>query len=249
MNWHRRYLQQAAWTFDLRGYLFDKTGLLQARRVLEVGCGTGAILSALQTSASSSRTMSLHGLDLDAAALNESHLYAPTAFLTRGDAHSLPYSNQSFDISYCHFLLLWANEPLQVLTEMKRATKPNGYVLALAEPDYTARIDQPDELAELGRLQNESLQRQGADISTGARLADLFFRAGIKIIETGAIQSREKDALSLEEWQDEWAVIEFDLTESLTKEEIARLKKLDEKARIDGTRVLNVPTYFAWGQV
>ena len=243
MNWHHRYLQQAAWTSDLRAYLFDKTGLPQARLVLEVGCGTGAILSTLQTSAS------LHGLDLDAAALNESHRHAPTAFLTRGEARSLPYLNQSFDIAYCHFLLLWVKEPSRALNEMKRVTKSNGYVLALAEPDYTARIDQPDELAVLGRLQNESLKRQGADISLGMRLADLFFRAGIKIIETGAIQSRENDALLLEEWQNEWAVIESDLAESVTKKEIARLKKLDKETRINGTRVLNVPTYFAWGQV
>ncbi|MFZ1040788.1 MAG: class I SAM-dependent methyltransferase [Anaerolineales bacterium] len=249
MNWHPRYLQQAAWTSDLRGYLFEKTGLPQARRVLEIGCGTGAVLSTLQSSASSSRTMSLHGLDLDAAALNEAHLHAATAFLTRGDAHSLPYSNQSFDISYCHFLLLWVDDPLHLLTEMKRVTTSSGYVLALAEPDYAARTDRPEELTMLGKWQNESLQRQGADISIGARLADLFFRAGIRIIETGAIQSRENDALSLEEWQNEWDVIEFDLAESVTEEEIARLKNLDEKSRKDGTRVLNVPTYFAWGQV
>jgi SAM-dependent methyltransferase len=249
INWHHRYLQQAVWTRGLRDYLFDKTKLSRAERLLEVGCGTGAILSTLQTSASSSRTMSLHGLDLDAAALNEAHLHVPTAFLTRGDAHALPYSNQSFDIAYCHFLLLWVNDPLQALTEMKRVTKSNGYVLALAEPDYTARTDQPDELAELGRLQNESLQRQGADISLGARLADLFFRAGINIIETGVIQSRENDALSSEEWQNEWVVIESDLAESVTKKEIGHLKKLDQEARKRETRMLNVPTYFTWGQV
>ena len=75
---------------------------------------------------------------------------------------------------------------------MKRVTKSSGYVLALAEPDYTARIDQPDELVALGKWQNELLQRQGADIGLGVRLAGLFFRAGIKIIETGAIQSREQ---------------------------------------------------------
>ncbi len=249
INWHHRYLQQAAWTSDLRAYLFDKTNLTQAHRVLEVGCGTGAVLSTLQTSASSSRTMSLHGLDFDAAVLNEAQFHAPTAFSTRGDAHSLPYSSQSFDITYCHFLLLWVNDPLQALIEMKRVTKSNGYVLALAEPDYTARTDRLDELAELGRLQNKSLQRQGADIGLGARLADLFFRAGINIIETGVIQSRENDALSSEEWQNEWAVIESDLAESVTKKEIARLKKLDQEARKRETRVLNVPTYFAWGQV
>ena len=243
MNWHDRYLQQAAWTRGLRDYLFGKTKLSRAERVLEIGCGTGAILSTTQTSAP------LHGLDFDSAALNESHLHVPTAFLTRGDAHSLPYSNQSFEIVYCHFLLLWVNDPLQVLIEMKRITKSNGYVLALAEPDYTARTDQPDELAVLGKLQNESLQRQGADISIGARLADLFFRAGIKIIETGAIQSRGNDALSSEEWQNEWEMIQSDLTETVPGKEIARLKELNEEARRRRTRLLDVPTYFVWGQV
>ncbi len=243
MNWHDRYLRQAAWTRGVRDYLFGKTKVLRAERVLEVGCGTGAILSTLQTSAS------LHGFDLDEAALNEAHLHVPNAFLTRGNALTLPYLNQSFDITYCHFLLLWINDPLQALTEMKRVTKSNGYILALAEPDYTARTDQPDEVAMLGQWQNQSLKRQGADIGIGARLADLFFRAGIKIIETGAIQSRKNDALSLEEWQNEWAVIESDLAKTVPEKEIARLKKLDEEARMQRTRVLNVPTYFVWGQV
>jgi hypothetical protein len=44
-------------------------------------------------------------------------------------------------------------------------------------------------------------------------------------------------------------MIESDLAESVTKKEIARLKKLDQEARKRETRVLNVPTYFAWGQV
>jgi SAM-dependent methyltransferase len=208
-----------------------------------VGSGTGAILSTLHTSAT------LHGLDLDASALSQAHRHIPAACLTCGDAHFLPYPARAFDITYCHFLLLWVKHPLQVLLEMKRVTSSHGYVLALAEPDYTARTDQPDELIPLGRLQNESLQRQGADISLGARLADLFFRAGIKIIETGTIQNREHDTLTSEEGQAEWEVLESDLAGLLSKRELARWKKLDEDARLCGTRLLNVPTYFAWGQV
>ncbi|MBI3738399.1 MAG: class I SAM-dependent methyltransferase [Chloroflexi bacterium] len=243
MNWHNRYIQQAAWTRDLRAYLFDKVGLTRARRVLEVGCGTGAILADLKTSAS------LHGLDLDPAALNECRVHAPAAALTRGDGLALPYSEESFDIVFCHFFLLWVHDPLQALHEMKRVTKRDGHILALAEPDYSSRVDKPDELAMLGRWQTESLQRQGADVSLGARLADLFFQAGIKIIETGAVQRRGNEALSSDERENEWAVLSADLAGIVSSEEITKMKCLDETAWRNGERVLNVPTYFAWGQV
>lgn len=243
MNWHRRYLQQAAWTRELRLYLFKKAGLAQARRVLEVGCGTGAILGDLSTRAA------LHGLDLDPAALTKCRLAAPTALLARGDALALPYPSQIFDITYCHFLLLWVKDPLQTLREMQRVTRSGGSVLALAEPDYQSRTDKPDELAVLGRQQTESLRSQGADPGLGARLADLFFRAGIRIVETGAIQSRGKEALAIQEWEDEWAVLESDLAGRVAADEIQRMKAVDQGARARGERLLDVPTYFAWGQV
>ncbi|NTW13004.1 MAG: hypothetical protein HGA30_06805, partial [Anaerolineales bacterium] len=59
MNWHTRYSQQAKWTRDLRDYIFGKIKLDNAHHVLEVGCGTGAILSELPP------RLSIHGLDLD----------------------------------------------------------------------------------------------------------------------------------------------------------------------------------------
>ncbi len=241
--WHDRYVQQAAWTRDLRAYLFEKAGLSRAHRVLEVGCGTGAILSTLATSAS------LHGFDLAPAALAQCRIHAPRVSLARGDALSLPYFDATFDIVYCHFLLLWVANPLQVLREMKRVTKTRGHIMALAEPDYTARCDKPNELTSLGKWQNESLKHQGADIALGARLAELFFQAGIKIIETGAIQSQRNDALMPEEQEKEWAVLESDLAGIVASEEIQKMKQLDEQARRRGERLLNVPTYFAWGQV
>lgn len=241
MNWHLRYTQQAKWTRDLRNYLFQKTGLNHADNVLEVGCGTGAILAKLPDG------IPLHGLDLDPAALAQCRIHAPAASLTQGDALALPYFDGSFDIVYCHFLLLWVRDPLQALREMKRVTKSGGHILAFAEPDYANRIDKPDELVRLGRWQTESLVRQGADPSLGARLAELFFQAGISIIETGTIQGLENEAPH-EEWEIEWAVIESDLAGSVPGEDIQKMKELDQKARQRGERVLHVPTYFAWGR-
>jgi SAM-dependent methyltransferase len=240
MDWHRRYLQQARWTRDLRTYLFKKAGLDTAGRVLEVGCGTGAILSKLPNH------ISLHGLDIDRAAVDQCRVHAPAALLVQGNALGLPYSNQIFDIVYCHFLLLWVGDPLQALLEMKRVAQAGAHVIAFAEPDYIARVDEPRELAPLGESQAESLKRQGADPGLGARLDDLFFEAGIQLVETGTIQNAGLDP-SLEEWEIEWEVIESDLAGFIPGDDIQKMKKLDRQARATGQRVLHVPTYFAWG--
>ena len=238
MNWHSRYLQQAAWTRDLRAYLFEQAGLTTARRVLEVGCGTGAILRDLATPAA------LHGLDLDPAALAECRIHASAVSLTRGDAHFLSYPDRSFDIVYCHFLLLWVNDPLQVVREMARVGQS---VLALAEPDYSQRVDEPVELKPLGVWQTESLRRQGANPSFGARLAEAFYQAGIKLIETGPIQGQAV-MRTLEDWENEWDVLETDLDGIVAGEEIKKMKILDKIARKHGERTLHVPTIFAWGK-
>ena len=242
MDWHARYTQQAGWTRELRDYLFEKAGLAQAQRVLEVGCGTGAILSGLNTRAA------IYGLDIDPVALGECRQYTPGSNLVRGNALRLPYASESFDITFCHFLLLWVKEPLEVIREMKRVTCREGHILALAEPDYSARQDEPAELAKLGRLQTEALRRQGADPALGGRLADLFARAGLEIIETGVMQ-RAGGELNAEQRELEWAVIEADLADSTSGEELQRLKRMDEAAWARGERRLYVPTYFAWGKI
>lgn len=242
MNWHARYLQQAAWTREVRSYLLTRAGVKEAGSVLEVGCGTGAILSDLDTPAS------LHGLDLDSAALIHCRDYVPRVMLTRGDGHFLPYPNRCFDIVFCHFLLLWVKDPIAVVSEMARVGRS---VLALAEPDYQQRIDEPVSLQFLGKLQIESLQKQGADPTRGAQLADIFHRAGLNIIETGPIQPATK-ALDPDEWEGEWEgeweVIESDLKGFISPNQIKEYRRMDREARQAGARILHIPTYFAWGE-
>jgi SAM-dependent methyltransferase len=243
MDWHSRFLQQAAWTHDLRVYLFERAGLTRARRVLEVGCGTGAVLSDLTTPAT------VHGLDLQPVRLAEARAHVPAAALVCGDALALPYPSRVFDITFCHFLLLWVRDPKLALREMKRVTRPGGAVLALAEPDYNSRVDKPDELAQLGRWQAESLRRQGADPGLGSRLAALFRQAGIRPIETGTLHASGERLPAPGQRDLEWELLEADLAGLVTAQEIRRMKLMDEQAWERGERVLHVPTYFAWGIV
>jgi len=243
MDWHARFIQQARWTRDLRTHLFKRAGLEGATRVVEVGCGTGAILNDLTCQAA------IHGLDLDASRLSEARLHVPEARLVCGNAQCLPWPAATFDITFCHFLLLWVLDPLQGLREMKRVTRPGGTVLALAEPDYDNRVDRPAPLAPLGRWQAESLRRQGADPGLGRRVADLFQQAGIQLLETGVLRENEDFKPSPAEWEMEWKVMETDLTGLVRRSEIQRMKKLDEQAWHNGERRLYVPTYFAYGLV
>jgi SAM-dependent methyltransferase len=243
MDWHARFRQQAAWTRELRCYAFEQAGLSGAERVLEVGCGTGAVLSDLSTPAACC------GLDRDPARLAEAHCYLPQARLVCGDALALPYASASFDIVFCHFLLLWVRDPLRTLGEMRRVTRPGGCVLALAEPDYSARIDKPEALAPLGRWQAEALRRAGADPGLGARLGELFRQSGIPLLETGCLGQAGKPAPAPAERTLEWAVLEADLAGSVPPAELDRLKRLDAQAWERGERQLYVPTYFAWGRI
>jgi len=252
MDWHSRFQQQATWTRDLRAYLFERAGLRHALQVLEVGCGTGAVLSGLVTPAS------VHGLDLDFARLMEARRHGSSAAFACGNALALPYPSKVFDITFCHFLLLWVHSPLRVLLEMKRVTRSGGAVLALAEPDYTARVDKPAALAPLGRWQVESLKRQGADPGMGKHLALLFREADITLIETGPLGASPGSSMGVQGIgilstpagrNLEWEVLEADLADWIPAEKIRRMKFVDEQAWERGERVLHVPTYFAWGIV
>ncbi len=244
IDWHARYLQQAEWTRPLREYLFERAGLARASSILEVGCGTGAILSGLVT-----QEVSIHGLDRNPDLLIQAHRHVPQAHLVCGNALSLPFNASSFDITFCHYLLLWVADPLGALLEMKRLTHPGGAVLAMAEPDYSGRVDKPEALAPLGRWQAKSLQRQGAEPDLGRRLAELFAQAGLRILETGTLRDQEARRPTQTERLLEWAVLEADLAGSIPEGEISRLKGIDEQAWSSGERRLYVPTYFAFGTV
>jgi SAM-dependent methyltransferase len=245
IDWHRRYSQQASWTGDLRNYLFERTGLKNARRVLDVGCGTG-VLEIELTNRYSAR---FYGLDIDKERLIQAAHHAPSACFSNANAFHLPFPDAWFDITFCHFLLLWVARPMQVVAEMKRVTRAAGFVLALAEPDYGGRIDYPVDLEIIGQMQLLALRRQGADPLAGRKLAGIFHRVGLQAIETGLIGGQWKSAPSKADFALEWSVIQSDLGESISFENLERLRAIDAIAWEHGERVLFVPTFYALGQV
>lgn len=240
--WADRYRQQVKWTNATRRYLFDRLGLSADTSILEVGCGSGAVLDALQADGFTR----LAGLDIDWTGLR---LAEPIRPLVCGDGLHLPFGSGRFDAAICHFLLMWVADPLIVLKEMRRVTRPGGYVFILAEPDYGGRLDYPSPLELLGRMQTEALQAQGADPFIGKRLKELMALNGYAQVHAGLIGSEWPPKLAAGERDLEWQVIERDLAGRLTKDELQQYRLADEQAWQEGTRILHVPIFYAWGQV
>jgi ubiquinone/menaquinone biosynthesis C-methylase UbiE len=93
------------------------------RDVLEVGCGTGLVLSRIAEFACSAR-----GVDLSPGMLERAH--ARGLDVLEASATALPFANESFDVT-CSFKVLSHVPDIQVaLSEMARVTRRGGFVIA-----------------------------------------------------------------------------------------------------------------------
>lgn len=234
--WSARYRNQVGWTGELRRYALARCGLPKDACLLDVGCGYGALLEAL----SADGYTHLAGADIDLPSLSE---IPGSNIRTCADGLNLPFTSGSFDACLCHFYLLWVADPLTALREMARVTRPGGWLLALAEPDYGARVDEPAELKALGELQTQSLYRQGATPTLGAQLVELFQQAGLVVAESGVLEQGTPDP------SQEWQVLAADLQGILNQAELERWRELDAAAWQSGCRVLHVPVHYAIGKI
>ncbi len=244
-NWHARFLQQALWTRAIRQSLYARARIAAAQRVIEIGCGTGVLTAELNTLTQAAS----YGLDMDNDNLTRARLYDPRTRFIRGDAITLPFPDQTFDLAFCHFFFLWVKQPLKVINEMRRITHQHGHILALAEPDYGGRIDYPPSLEKIGSYQTAALAKQGADPFMGRKLASLFNQAGLDHIETGVLGGQWVKTANPEFVNSEWDMLALDLGSTEQAQNIHELKQIDKEAWQKGERILYVPTFYAWGIV
>jgi SAM-dependent methyltransferase len=242
----QRYLQQAGWTAVIRRQAFQRFGLRQAARILEVGSGTGAITSELRSSSPGA----VIGLDRDQQVNEYARRSHPGVACVTGLGERLPFPDSSFDLVCCHFLLLWVVDPLHILKEMLRVTRPGGGVLCLAEPDYGGRIEYPESLSALGALQEQSLRARGADPRLGRRLRMLLHEAGLTQVQVGVLGgewAEEAGRPASTEGDLEWRTLSDDLKDLYSPSDLRRLESEFARARQDGSHILFVPTFFGWG--
>lgn len=245
-QWHQRFIQQAQWTQNIRRHLFSYVSIKPSTKLLDVGCGTGVLENEFHALFS----IEPYGIDINNHHLRFAQGYTPEGLYLQGDGLKLPFHSKTFDISLCHFYLLWLKEPLHGIIEMIRVTQSNGYVLALAEPDYGGRIDFPDELSKVGEWQADALKDQGANPQIGRQLRYLFHKAGLAEVEVGVLGGEWRDRRTGYEHEQEWDVLSEDLADNVDfHHRAAELKMLDLTAVENNQRILFVPTFYAIGKV
>jgi ubiquinone/menaquinone biosynthesis C-methylase UbiE len=245
IDWHKRYQVQAGWTRDLRSFLYQQIPNANRNKIIEVGCGTGVIARELCETLSGHTT----AIDIDFQASVHAHSYTPESDICVADGVSLPFFNDSFDLSVCHFYLLWFDEPIFALSEMKRVTRKSGSVIALAEPDYGGRIDYPPDFEHLARYQTQALLNQGANPFLGRQLSSLFHQVGLSKVVMGILGGQWSYPASIEDFESEWSTLQFDLADYLSPTDLEAFRAHDKIAREEGRRILYVPTFYAMGSV
>lgn len=149
--------------------------LENCERVLDVGCGEGALTRVLAEESPGV----VVGCDRDVTLLGD---LAGTG--VRGDAYHLPFADDSFDLVVCQALLINLPDPERAVREFARVARDR---VACVEPDNAAvtvrsTVDAESDLAARAR----ELYRRGVDtdVALGADAADVLREAGVENVST-----------------------------------------------------------------
>jgi ubiquinone/menaquinone biosynthesis C-methylase UbiE len=164
----------------------DGTQLEPGTRLLEVGCGVGAVLAVLGQEYPGMR---LFGVDIEPQQLEfaRAHLARAgvRASLTEADALELPFEDQSFDHVWMMWFLEHLADPPAALREARRVLVPGGTITAI-EVDYSTCRAEPSTPAieDLFRTMVAGMDAAGWS-DAGTRLPGWLAEAGFRDVDPG----------------------------------------------------------------
>ena len=145
------------------------------RRVVDVGCGTGALTRVLRAESAAC----VLGLDADPSLLAR---VEPPRLL--GDATRLPIADAAVDLVVCQALLINLPDPAVAVSEFARASSA---LVAAVEPDNSAvgvdsTVETEERLAR--RARSAYVEGVGTDVALGEATAGVFESAGLVDVST-----------------------------------------------------------------
>lgn len=116
--------------------LLELVRQIQARTILEVGCGTGFWLAGVQEAPTDQVDKNIYGLDLSTGMLRQARLRPNIMRLVLGQAEALPFGPASFDLIYCVHALHHFIRQQDFVTDCLRWLKPGGTLAVIGSDPH-----------------------------------------------------------------------------------------------------------------
>lgn len=168
----------------LAGQLCDQAGIAAGQRVLDVGCGPGALTGELVARLGPSAVSAVDPSPPFVEAASERH---PDVGVQRAPAEQLPFPDATFDAALAQLVVNFMSDPAAGIAEMRRVTRPGG-VLAACVWDHAGGRGPLSPLWDAARELDPDVEDE-SDLA-GAReggLASLFTAAGLRDVEESTL--------------------------------------------------------------
>ena len=166
------------------------------QRVLDVGCGPGALTAELVRRLGPDAVSAVDPSEPFVAAARQRH---PGVSVQRATAEQLPFGDQVFDAALAQLVVHFMADPVRGLREMARVTREHGVVAACVWDHAGGQGPLSvfwEAARELDRDVDDESQLAGA---REGHLAQLFRAAGLHGVEEGVL-SIDVEHPSFEEW-------------------------------------------------
>jgi SAM-dependent methyltransferase len=176
--------------------LADLAGVRGGQRVLDVGCGPGALTSELVARLGASAVAAVDPSGSFVAAARARH---PGVDVQRASAEQLPFRDRTFDAALAQLVVHFMSDPVAGLAEMARVTRSGGVVAACVW-DLAGGHGPVSPLWQAAHAMDPEVDDESQ--LAGAReghLRELFEAAGLREVEeTALVVSLEHP--SFEDW-------------------------------------------------
>lgn len=149
--------------------------------VLDVGCGTGEMLSAL-----AERGARVSGIDPAVGMVDRSRRLVPDADVREAAWESIPWPDDAFDVVTAVNSLQFADDTLGALAEARRVSRPGGLV-AVANWADRALSDLDTIDAALAAADGDEPAPDG-DLRIPGGLEAVLREAGFEVMESGTVE-------------------------------------------------------------